>query len=40
MRKGQVGDWVNHFTPELEIKFEEWEKKWLNDSDFKFQYAL
>ena len=40
MRKGEVGDWKNHFTPELEKKFEEWENKWLKDSDLKFQYEI
>jgi len=40
MRKGQVGDWKNYFTPELENKFEEWERKWLKDSDLTFQYSL
>ena len=40
MRKGQVGDWKNHFTPALQQKFEEWERKWLKDSDLEFQYKL
>ena len=40
MRKGQVGDWLNHFNPEVERKFDEWERNWLKDSDFKFQYEL
>ena len=40
MRKGQVGDWVNHFTPDLEKRFDEWERNWLSDSDLKFQYHL
>ena len=40
MRKGQVGDWVNHFTPELEKRFDEWEKRSLKGSDLKFQYQL
>jgi len=40
MRKGQVGDWENHFTPALQQKFEEWERKWLKDSDLEFQYKL
>jgi len=40
MRKGQVGDWENHFTPDLQKKFEEWERKWLKDSDLEFQYKL
>ena len=40
MRKGQVGDWVNHFTKDMEKKFDEWEKNWLKDSDLTFQYQL
>ena len=40
MRKGEVGDWKNNFTPELEKKFEEWENKWLQYSDLKFQYQI
>ena len=40
MRKGQVGDWVNHFTPDLEKRFDEWERNWLSNSDLKFQYHL
>jgi len=34
------GDWKNHFTPELEKKFVEWEKRWLEGSDFKFTYEI
>ena len=40
MRKGQVGDWMNHFTPHVKKKFDEWESNWLKDSDLKFQYEL
>ena len=40
MRKGETGDWKNHFTPELEKKFVEWEKRWLEGSDFKFTYEI
>ena len=40
MRKGQVGDWVNHFTPDLEEKFDKWENVWLKDSNLRFQYKL
>jgi len=40
MRKGEVGDWKNHLTPELEKKFQKWENKWLKDSDLKFKYEI
>ena len=31
---------LNQIPPELEKKFEEWENKWLKDSDLKFQYEI
>jgi len=40
MRKGEVGDWKNHFTPELEKKFQKWENKWLEGTDLKFEYNI
>ena len=40
MRKGQTGNWRKHFTPELEKRFEEWERKGLEGSDLKFTYDL
>ena len=40
MRKGQVGDWKNRFTPQLVKKFEAWEKKGLENSDLKFAFEL
>lgn len=40
MRKGQVGDWRNHFTPQLEERFKAWEEKSLIGSDLKFTFDL
>ena len=40
MHKGETGNWRKHFTPELEKRFEEWEKKGLAGSDLKFTYDL
>ena len=40
MRKGKVGDWANYFTPELEKKFTEWEKRGLKNSNLKFKYKI
>ena len=38
MRKGKTGNWREHFTPELENRFKEWETKWLRGSGLKFEY--
>merc|ERR1711973_516743 len=40
MRKGQVGDWKNWLSPEQLETFKTWEKKGLEDTDFKFTYEL
>ena len=40
MRKGQAGNWKKHFTPEMERKFEAWERKWLEGSDLEFVYEI
>ena len=40
MNKGKTGNWKNHFTPELEKRFEEWEAKELKGSDLKFEYVI
>ena len=39
MRKGQVGNWRQHFTPELEKRFKEWEARWLEGCSLKFDYG-
>ena len=39
MRKGQVGDWRRHFSPELEVRFKEWETKWLDGCSLKFDHG-
>lgn len=36
LRKGQIGDWQNYMSKELEHEFDEWAKKHFNGSDFKF----
>ena len=36
--KGQVGSWKALFTPEMTKQMEEWEAKWLKDTDLKFIY--
>ena len=38
MRKGKVGNWRQHFTPELEKRFKEWEARWLEGCSLKFDY--
>ena len=38
MRKGQVGDWKNRFTPQLVQKFEAWEAKGLENCTMKFTF--
>lgn len=38
MRQGKAGTWRASFTPEMTARFEEWENRWLKDSDFKFTY--
>ena len=39
MRKGQVGNWRQHFTLELEERFKEWEARWLKGCSLKFEYG-
>ena len=39
-RKGEVGDWKNHFSPELNQKIDEWISKNLTGSDLKFVTEL
>ena len=38
IRKGQVGDWVNHFSDVLLQKFIEWEKKAYGTTELRFDY--
>ncbi len=38
MRKGQAGNWRSKMTEEQVKRFEEWEEKWLKDSDLAFKY--
>jgi hypothetical protein len=40
MRQGEAGNWKKHLKPEMVARFEEWEAKWLNNSDLKFVYEV
>lgn len=40
MRKGEVGDWRNHLTPEQVSKMESWEAEQLAGSGLEFVYDL
>lgn len=39
IRKGQVGDWKNFLTPEMNAKFEKWIADSFNDTDMNFVYV-
>ena len=39
LRSGKSGNWKKHLTKEMEQKFDAWEKKWLEGSNFKFDYG-
>lgn len=36
IRKGQIGDWKNHFTAEQNSRFDQWIKDKTKDTDLKF----
>lgn len=36
IRKGEVGDWKNHMTPELSKRFEEWMEENMKDTGLSF----
>ncbi|XP_043204345.1 sulfotransferase 1C4-like [Amphibalanus amphitrite] len=36
IRKGKVGDWKNHFTPEMTEKFDKWVEEKLKGTDLAF----
>jgi len=40
IRKGVVGDWTNHCTPELDAKFDAWMQEQLKETDLKFVTKL
>jgi len=40
MRKGQVGDWKNHLTPDQVGSMEEWEEEQLEGTGLHFVYQL
>lgn len=39
IRKGQVGDWQNYFTPETNAKFDEWIEQNLGGTGLTFDYV-
>ena len=40
MRKGEIGNWKEHFSPELNEKMDKWIEKHLKGSDLKFTYEV
>ena len=40
IRKGQTGDWKNHFSPDLNRRIDKWIAKNLEGSDMKFVTEL
>ena len=40
MVEGTTGKWRKRFTPELERRFQEWEARWLEGCDLKFEYDI
>lgn len=36
LRKGEIGDWQNYMSKELEQRFDEWTEKNFHGTDFKF----
>ena len=40
IRKGKTGDWKNHFTPEMTIKFDAWLDQKLKGTDLQFVQEL
>jgi Sulfotransferase domain len=39
IRKGQVGDWQNHFSSEINEKFDDWIAENFDSSELTFEYA-
>lgn len=37
---GKTGDWMNHFSPELNQRIDQWIKKNMEGSDLKFTMEL
>lgn len=39
IRKGQVGDWQNYFSPETNAKFDKWIEESFKNTDLTFDYV-
>ena len=40
INKGKSGTWKEYLTDEMVERFEQWERKWLKDTDLKFVYEV
>eukprot|EP00111_Clytia_hemisphaerica_P008104 TCONS_00023633-protein len=40
INKGKSGTWKEYLTDEMVQRFEQWEEKWLKDTDLKFVYEV
>ncbi len=38
IRKGIVGDWKNHFTPEMNVEWDAWINEQLKDSGLRMVF--
>ena len=40
INKGKTGYWKDMLTEDMIARFDEWEAKWLKDTDFKIVYEV
>ena len=40
MVEGKTGKWRKWFTQELEKRFQEWESRWLEGCELKFEFDI